>query len=153
MQNRFKFIVTAVSLFALTTFLIGCGAPAANNTAINATNNSTMAKPTPAATSTTNSVSNDTNKAAMDDKDGKDDVAADKVGVAECDDYIAKVNACLSSKVPEAARAAFKSSMDSTVKGWKAAASTPQGKAGLAAGCKQATESMKASLSTYNCTW
>ncbi len=89
----------------------------------------------------------------MDDKDGKETASADKIGVAECDDYIAKVNACLSSKVPESARAAFKTSMDSSMKAWKAAAATPQGKAGLAAGCKQATETMKASLSTYNCEW
>jgi len=150
MHRRLKLIVTAVSLFALTAFLIGCGAPAANNTATNTVNSSTTAKPTPAAATPANAMSNDTTKAA-DDK--TETAAADKIGVPECDDYIAKVNACLSSKVPEAARAAFKTSMDSTVKAWKSAAATPQGKAGLAAGCKQATETMKASLSTYKCEW
>lgn len=97
-------------------------------------------------------MSND-NANAADNKDGEETASADKIGVPECDDYIAKVNACISSKVPEAARAAFKTSMDSSMKAWKTAAATPQGKAGLAAGCKQATETMKASLSTYNCEW
>jgi hypothetical protein len=151
MHRRLKLIVSAVSLFALTAFLIGCGAPAANNTATNTVNSSTTSKPTPAATTPANTVSNDAAKTDADDK--TETAAADKIGVPECDDYIAKVNACLSSKVPESARAAFKTSMDSTVKGWKAAAATPQGKAALATGCKTATESMKASLSTYNCTW
>ena len=31
-----------------------------------------------------------------------------KIGVPECDDYLAKVDACVSGKVPEAARAAYK---------------------------------------------
>ena len=31
--------------------------------------------------------------------------AGEKIGVPECDDFIAKYDACVSSKVPEAARA------------------------------------------------
>jgi len=79
--------------------------------------------------------------------------AGDKIGVAECDEYIAKYEACVNSKVPEAQRAAFKTQFDTMRKSWKDAAANPQAKAGLAAGCKQATEAAKQSMSSFSCAW
>lgn len=76
-----------------------------------------------------------------------------KIGVPECDDYLAKVDACVSTKVPEAARAQYKAAMETNRKAWQQAASTPQGKAGLAAACKQATEAARTAYKTYNCTF
>src|SRR5437588_686465 len=35
----------------------------------------------------------------------------EKIGVPECDDFIAKYDACVSSKVPEAARAQYKNAL------------------------------------------
>jgi hypothetical protein len=75
------------------------------------------------------------------------------VGVAECDDFLTKYQACVDSKVPEAARAAFKQSMDQTKTAWQQAAGTPEGKAGLATACKQMLETSKTSLSAYSCSW
>ena len=75
----------------------------------------------------------------------------DKIGVPECDDYIAKYEACINGKVPEMARAQFNSAMKSARDAWRQAASTPQGKAGLAAACKQATEQAKTSMKSYGC--
>jgi hypothetical protein len=79
--------------------------------------------------------------------------SADKVGVPECDEYIQKWEACVNSKVPEAQRATFKSSFETLRKSWKDAAANPQGKAGLATGCKQALETAKQTYSTYGCAW
>jgi len=76
-----------------------------------------------------------------------------KIGVPECDEYLAKVDACVSSKVPEAMRAQYKAAMESNRKAWLQAAATPQGKAGLATACKQATEAAKTAYKTYNCTF
>ena len=78
--------------------------------------------------------------------------SADKVGVPECDEYIAKVEACL-AKVPAAGQPAVKSSLDTMRKTWKDAAATPQGKAGLAVGCKAALDQAKTSYSAYGCSW
>jgi hypothetical protein len=78
--------------------------------------------------------------------------SGDKIGVPECDEYIAKVEACL-AKVPAAGQPAVKSSLDTMRKTWKDAAATPQGKAGLAAGCKQALETAKTTYSAYQCSW
>ena len=76
--------------------------------------------------------------------------SGDSVGVAECDEYIAKLDACM-SKVPEAQRAMVKTNLDTMRKTWKEAASTPQGKAGLTTGCKAALDAAKQSYSY--CAW
>ena len=77
----------------------------------------------------------------------------DKIGVPECDEYIAKYEACINGKVPEAQRAMFKTSFDTMRKTWKDAAANPQAKAGLATGCKQALETAKQSMSAFSCAW
>lgn len=79
--------------------------------------------------------------------------SGDKVGVAECDDFLAKYEACVSGKVPAQAQAAFKSSMETWRKAWKQQAANPQTKAALAQVCKTASEQNKAALSSYGCSW
>ena len=79
--------------------------------------------------------------------------SGDKIGVAECDEYIQKYEACINSKVPESMRATVKGSLDTARKMWKDAAATPQGKAGLATACKQALETAKTSMGSYGCSW
>jgi hypothetical protein len=79
--------------------------------------------------------------------------SAGQFGVAECDDYMAKYLACIDSKVPEAARAMVRQQLDQTKDAWQKAASTPEGKAGLAAGCQAATDAAKTSMAAYGCTF
>lgn len=74
-----------------------------------------------------------------------------KVGIAECDEYISKVKACLASKVPEAQRAMFDQAMNTSVEQWKAAAAQPGGKDALAAQCKQANDMAKQTYSAFGC--
>lgn len=160
MQNRLKFMISAAALFAVAAFLIGCGAPAANNTATNTSTTNHSANNSTTAPANNSKADNSAADNTADNKDAKDDAAskdesasADKIGVAECDDFIAKYNACVTKNVPEASRAAIKAGFDSAVKGWKAAAATAQGKATLASSCKTMSESLKAGLSTYKCEW
>ena len=77
----------------------------------------------------------------------------DKIGIAECDDYVAKYEACLTDKVPAASRGAFDSSIKQMRQSWKQAAANPQAKAALAGGCKQAHEASKQSMAAYSCEW
>ena len=79
--------------------------------------------------------------------------AGEKIGVPECDDFIAKYDACVSSKVPEAARAQYKSAIAQWRSSWKKLAENPQTKGTLAAACKQAAEQQAAALKTYGCAW
>ncbi len=78
---------------------------------------------------------------------------AAEFGVPECDDYMTKYVACIDSKVPEAARAMVRQGLDQTKAQWKQAASTPEGKAGLASACKTMTETAKTAMTAYGCTF
>ena len=116
--------------------LLACGGAADNANTANTANTAAGNKNMPANTTANTTAS-----------------TGDKIGVAECDDYIAKYEACVSGKVPEAARATFKTSLDTMRNSWRELAKTPQGKAGLAQACKAASDSAKTSLGTYGCTW
>ena len=80
---------------------------------------------------------------------------ADSVGVAECDEYIQKYEACLTKIAASspAAQSPMKQAFEAQRAGFKSAASTAQGKATLAATCKQAIQTAKASTSAYACEW
>lgn len=84
---------------------------------------------------------------------GSTTASGDKVGVAECDDFLTKYETCISGKVPAAAQATFKKSMDDWRKAWKEQAANPQTKAALSQACKTSLEQTKAALASYNCTW
>ncbi len=77
----------------------------------------------------------------------------EKIGIAECDNFIAAYDACVSSKVPETVRAQYKASIEQWRSSWKTLANNPNTKASLAAACKQTAEQAKTSLAAYNCTW
>lgn len=76
-------------------------------------------------------------------KDDKAGAAAsgDKIGVQECDDYIAKYQTCI-DKMPAAAKATAQTGFNTQKQAWKTAASTPAGKDGLKTGCKMALDSL-----------
>lgn len=116
--------------------LIGCSTTGNTNsttTNSNSSSGSTTAS-TPATTTSTTS-------------------AGDKIGVPECDDFIAKYEACVSGKVPEMARAQFQSMLKTWRTEWKKAADNPQTKAALAQGCKMSAEQANASMKAYGCSF
>jgi hypothetical protein len=79
----------------------------------------------------------------------------EKTGVPECDEYVEKYEICLTSiaeKYPQVAPN-LKTAFEAQRKGFKDAASTPQGKTALAGQCKQFIESAKQSTSAYACKW
>ena len=84
---------------------------------------------------------------------GSSTTAGDKIGIPECDDYIAKYEACVRGKVPEQARAALESSLKTARDNWKKAAENAQSRGTLAAACKQASDAAATSMKAYGCTW
>ena len=116
--------------------LIGCSTTGNTNsttTNSNSSSGSTTAS-TPATTTTTAS-------------------AGDKVGVPECDEFLAKYEACVSGKVPELARAQYQSSLKQLRESWKKLAENPQTKGTLTSVCKQSKEQTEAALKTYGCSF
>jgi hypothetical protein len=113
--------------------LIGCSKMESN-----ANSNSTMAN---------------TNKATSTTSPATTTASADKIGIAECDDFITKYEACVSGKVPEQVRAQYQSAVKQWRDSWKKLAENPQTKGTLAAACKQAREQQEAALKQYGCAW
>ena len=79
--------------------------------------------------------------------------SGEKIGVPECDSFIAAYDACVSGKVPEAARAQYKTSIEQWRTSWRKLAANPNTKATLAQVCKQSAEQARASMKSYNCTF
>lgn len=98
-----------------------------------------------------NTMAGDANKTTTATTPAKTTAATvEKIGIPECDEYIAKYEAC-AGKVPEAGRAAYKSALDQTRASWKKLADNPQTKGTLAAACKQAAEQQAAAWKAYGC--
>jgi hypothetical protein len=73
-------------------------------------------------------------------------------GVAECDDYIKKYEACIDKLAP-AAKDAARQAIDQSRAAWKQAAATEQGKAALATTCKAASDAAAPGLRAQGCSW
>ena len=108
------------------------------------TNNSNTAVVTSTPASATTPASGTTTAAST---------SADSVGVPECDDFIAKYEACVNNKVPEMVRPQFQASIKQWKDSWKKLADNPQTKPTLVSACKQSLEQAKTSLGSYGCTW
>ncbi|OCK58707.1 hypothetical protein LMTR3_12300 [Bradyrhizobium sp. LMTR 3] len=78
---------------------------------------------------------------------------AQSTGIASCDDFLTKYDACVVSKVPEAQRAMYKTQIDQTRKAWVDMAKNPSTKATMDATCKQTLDATKASLTAYGCSF
>ena len=70
-------------------------------------------------------------------------------GVPECDQYLEKVYACISDKVPEAQRDMMKQGIEQSKSAWNGIAD----KTALAAQCKTAMEQAKTSFGAMGCTF
>jgi len=78
---------------------------------------------------------------------------AQSTGIAACDDFLTKYDACIVSKVPEAQRAMYKTQIDQTRKAWVDMAKNASAKATMEATCKQTLDATKASLTAYGCSF
>lgn len=132
---RKSFLIFAVLCVA---FLIGCSKSESTN------NNNSMStgvdKPM-----TTNSPSTTTKSSTT--------TSGEKIGIAECDDFLAKYDDCVTKNVPEAQRAQYESSLKQWRDSWRQLAKNDMTKGTLAAACKQALEQAKSSMKSYNCTF
>ena len=117
--------------------VIACWAP----TNRNAEAPSTATSPVPAGTPSTNTNRNDNSS------------AGEKVGIAECDNFITAYETCVSSKVPAAAQANLKTSVATWRTQWKKLADNPQTRGTLAAACKSQRDATITAMKAYNCTW
>jgi len=79
--------------------------------------------------------------------------ASAQVGVAECDTFITAYENCVNAKVPEAARAQFRTTMTTWRTEWKKLADNPQTRPTLVNICKTHMENARTQMKAYNCTF
>jgi hypothetical protein len=79
--------------------------------------------------------------------------SAQTTGVAACDDFLKKYEACVTGKVPAAQRATFQTQLDQTRKTWTELSKNPQAKSALEASCKQTIEQIKTAMKSYGCSF
>ena len=128
---RRSFLVFGVLCAAL---LIGCGKTETTN------NSNSMAMDGNKNTSTTTTTTTTSSTTSSDEK----------IGIQECDDFIAKYDACL-TKVPEMVRGPFKNALTEWRKSWKELAKDPANREKLTTACKQAAEQQASALKAYGC--
>jgi hypothetical protein len=78
--------------------------------------------------------------------------AGDKIGIAECDSFLTAYDNCVSNKVPEAARAQYKTAINTWRTEWKKLADNPQTRGTLATVCKTQMENTRAQVKSFGCT-
>src|SRR6266850_2355930 len=128
-MSKSLFLMLAV----LCLFISGCSKPEmTTNRELTATNKNATATVAPTTTASASS--------------------SQKVGVAECDAFIAAYEACVNEKVPAAARAPLNSSLAQWRKSWRDLAANPQTKPTLVQACKSALEQARQSTKPYGCT-
>ena len=134
-------LLTLCALCAL--LLVGCSYSSTTNN-----NNMPMANTSKPAMATSTPAMMTSTPAAT----AKTSDSGEKIGVPDCDEFLAAYDACI-SKMPEVARAQYKAAVASWRTAWRNAASTPQGKAGLAKTCKSVIEQTRASMKPMGCTF
>jgi hypothetical protein len=124
-----------LSLFVSVLLLMfACAKPADQST----NRETTTATSSPATTTTTTSTST---------------ASADKIGIAECDAFLAAYESCVKDKVPAMAKEQYNTMLAQWRSQWKSLAANPTTRSTLAQACSQAQEQARTAMKTYNCTF
>ena len=79
--------------------------------------------------------------------------AGDKIGIEECDSFLTAYDNCVTNKVPEAARAQYRTAINTWRTEWKKLADNPQTRGTLATVCKNQMETARAQMKSVGCTF
>ena len=76
--------------------------------------------------------------------------SSEKIGIPECDDFIAKYNACISDHVPAAKKAEYKENLDAFARTWKQLMASSD-KSTVAAACKRHSDMARENMKSFGC--
>jgi hypothetical protein len=75
-----------------------------------------------------------------------------KIGVPECDDFVAKYEACITDHVPADKQRQFKENIDGFRRAWRQQlAANPDTRTALPAACKRHLEQARIAMSQFGC--
>ena len=121
--------------------VLACGKAEDTNRNANSTNTNANAPTGPGTTTNRNDNGNSNSSATA------------QVGVAECDTFITAYENCVTTKVPEAARPQFQTSITTWRTEWKKLADNPQTRPTLVNVCKTQLETARTQMKAYGCTF
>ena len=78
-------------------------------------------------------------------------VNREKVGIAECDEFIAKYESCISGQVPEAQKRQHQENIDALRNSWRQLAVSTGAKDTLVLMCKRQVAQARESMKEFNC--
>ena len=76
--------------------------------------------------------------------------SSEKIGIPECDDFIAKYNSCISDHVPAAKKAEYKENIDAFARTWKQLMANSD-KSTVAAACKRHSDMARENMKSFGC--
>jgi hypothetical protein len=80
-------------------------------------------------------------------------VDGDRIGIAECDEYLDRYESCLATTVPESARDALRAALQQTRTTWrKSLSGSGGGEKAMIAVCQRARAAVRPSMAAYGCT-
>ena len=79
--------------------------------------------------------------------------SGDQIGIPECDSFLTAYENCVTTKVPEQARAQFQAIMKTWRTDWKRMAENPQTRPSLVEACKRQHELARTQMKAYACTF
>jgi hypothetical protein len=79
--------------------------------------------------------------------------AGAKIGIEECDSFLTAYENCVSTKVPEATRAQYRTAITTWRTEWKKLADNPQTRGTLAGVCKTQLETARTQFKSVGCTF
>jgi hypothetical protein len=128
-------------LCILTGLLVLSCAKSDTNRNTNTAATANASSPVPAGTVSTNKNTNSTA------------ATGEKIGIAECDTFLTEYETCISTKVPEAGRAQYKTAIAQWRSSWRKLADNPQTRGTLATVCKNQLETARTQMKSFNCTF
>jgi len=78
---------------------------------------------------------------------------SDKIGVEECDHFLTAYDNCVTTKVPEALRPRYKTTIATWRADWKKLADNPQTRGTLVTVCKTQLETARTQMKSMGCTF
>ena len=76
--------------------------------------------------------------------------SSEKIGIPECDDFIARYNACISDHVPAAKKVEYKENIDAFARAWKQQTANTD-KNVVAAACKRHSDAARETMKPFGC--
>jgi hypothetical protein len=75
----------------------------------------------------------------------------EKIGIPECDEFVAKYKACISDHVPDAKKTQYQENIEAWRKAWRQMAANQMSKETQAAACKRHIMQARESMKSFGC--